>query len=53
MADYMIYQLSNKQHVKIKVETQVQSRYTPQLQTMIDKYKSLKILIDKLELIEM
>jgi len=52
VADYMINQLTNKQHVKIKVETQVQSRYTPELQSMIEKNKSLEILIEKLQLIE-
>lgn len=53
VADYMINQLSNKQNVKIKVETQVQSRFTPELQSMIDKNKSLEILINKLHLEEL
>jgi hypothetical protein len=52
VADYMINQLTNKQHVKIKVESQVQSRYTPELQSMINKNKSLEILIEKLQLVE-
>ena len=52
IADYMISQLSNKQQVKIKVETQVHSRFTPGLQSMIDKNKSLEILIEKLQLVE-
>ena len=52
IADYMISQLSNKQQVKIKVETQVHSRFTPGLQSMIEKNKSLEILIEKLQLVE-
>ena len=52
VADYMINQLTNKQQVKIKVETHVQSHYTPELKSMISRNKSLKQLIDKLELVE-
>lgn len=52
VADYIINQLTNKQHVIIKVETQVQSRFTPELQSMIEANKSLEILIKKLQLVE-
>ena len=53
VADYMINHLTNKQHVKIKVETQVQSRFTPELQSMIEKNEYLEILINKLDLVEL
>jgi hypothetical protein len=52
VADYMIYQLKNKHNEIIADNTQVQSPYTPELQSMISRNKSLKLLIDKLELVE-
>ena len=52
VADYMIYQLKNKHNEIIADNTQVQSHYTPELQSMISRNKSLKQLIDKLELVE-
>lgn len=52
VADYMIYQLKNKHNEIIADNTQVQSPYTPELQSMISRNKSLKQLIDKLELVE-
>lgn len=53
VADYMIYQLNNKHHEIITDNTQVQSRFTPELQSMIEKNKSLEILINKLQLEEL
>ncbi len=52
VADYVIYQLKNKHNEIIADNTQVQSPYTPELQSMISRNKSLKLLIDKLELVE-
>jgi hypothetical protein len=52
VADYVIYQLKNKHNEIIADNTQVQGRYTPELQSMISRNKSLKQLIDKLELVE-
>ena len=52
VADYMIYQLKNKHNEIIADNTQAQSPYTPELQSMISRNKSLKQLIDKLELVE-
>ena len=52
VADYMIYQLKNKHNEIIADNTQAQSPYTPELQSMISRNKSLKLLIDKLELVE-
>ena len=52
IADYMISQLKDKQHKIITVAPHEQSRYTPELQSMINKNKSLEILIKKLQLVE-
>ncbi len=56
VADYMIYQLktslSTGRGVGGEVTTQVQNHYTPELQSMIEKSKSLEILIKKLQLVE-
>ncbi len=52
VADYMIYQLKNKHYEKNADTTQVQNHYTPELQSMINKNKSLEILIQKLQLVE-
>lgn len=57
IADYMINQLkthlSTGRGVGGGVIQQVQNRYTPELQSMIEKNKSLEILINKLNLEEL
>jgi len=56
IADYMINQLksplSTWRGVGGEVTPHEQSRYTPELQFMIEKNKSLEILIEKLQLVE-
>lgn len=53
VADFMIAQLKNKQSKILQPLTpKVQSRFTPELQSMIDKNKSLEFLINKLQLVE-
>jgi len=52
VADYMIYQLKNKYYETFTDTTQVKCRHTPELQSMIESNKSLEILIEKLQLVE-
>ena len=62
VADFMINQLKNKPPIEVPEEKPmeaiqiksppVQSCFTPELQSMIDRNKSLKIIVDKLQLIE-
>lgn len=52
VADYMIYQLKNKRQEIVTDTTQVQSCYTPELQSMIETNSSLLTLINKLNLLE-
>jgi len=53
IADYMIFQLKSKELVSNIQTPPNQSRFTPKLQQMINQNKSLLLLIDKLELIEL
>jgi hypothetical protein len=47
IADYLIEELKNK-----TTQTQIQSRFTPELQSMIDKNPALLVLVNRLELEE-
>jgi hypothetical protein len=52
VADFMIKQLKNKQPDKAPEKSQIQSRYSPELQSMIEEKPALVLLLDRLELIE-
>ena len=52
VADFMIKQLKNKQPDKTPDKLQIQSRFSPELQSVIDENPVLLLLLDRLELIE-
>jgi len=52
VADFMIKQLKNIQPDKTPEKSLIQSRFSPELQSMIEEKPALMLLLDRLELIE-
>ena len=52
VADFMIKQLKNIQPDKAPEKSQDQSRFSPELQSMIEENPALMLLLNRLELIE-